>query len=87
MRDEIFMQRVKRYQLIKYGKSYIINVHKDKSNISLVSSNQANKLISSSNKCLLLFLRENHTKDELKRVKASLDGFTKEEKHQLEEFL
>jgi hypothetical protein len=44
-------------------------------------------LISSSKKYVLLFLRENETKDELIRVKASLEGFTKEKKHQLEEFL
>jgi hypothetical protein len=41
MRDAIFMQRANRYQLIKDGKSYTINTHKDKSNISLVSANQA----------------------------------------------
>jgi hypothetical protein len=47
VRDAIFMQRVNQYQLIKDGKSYIINAHKGKSNISLVSANQVNKLINS----------------------------------------
>jgi hypothetical protein len=56
MRDEIFMQRANQYQLIKYEKSYIINVHKGKSKISMVSANQAKKLISYSKKYVL---REN----------------------------
>jgi hypothetical protein len=57
-RDEIFMCRVNQYQLIKDGKSYIINMNKGKSKISLVSSNQAKKFISSSKKYVFLFLRE-----------------------------
>jgi hypothetical protein len=39
MRDAIFMWRDNQYKLIKDGNSYIINVHKGKSNISLVSAN------------------------------------------------
>jgi hypothetical protein len=54
MRDLIFMQISNQYQLIKDENSYIINVHKGKSKISLVSVNQAKKLISSSNKCVFL---------------------------------
>jgi uncharacterized protein (UPF0128 family) len=87
MRDAIFMQRANQYRLIKDGKSYIINAHKGKSNISLVSANQAKKLISSSKKYVFLFLRENQSDDESMRVKASLEGCTKEKKHQLEELL
>jgi hypothetical protein len=78
MRDAIFMQRANQYRLIKDGKSYIINTHKGKSKISLVSANQAKKLISSSKKYVLLFLRENQTEDESIRVKESLEGCTKE---------
>lgn len=48
MRDAIFMRRVNQYRFIKDGKSFIINAHKGKSKISLVSANQAKKLISSS---------------------------------------
>ena len=59
MRDEIFMQRANQYQLIKDEKSYIINAHKGKSNISLVSSNQAKKLISYNKKYVFLFSRQN----------------------------
>jgi len=55
MRDAIFMQRANHYSLIKDGKAYIINAHKGKSNILLVSVNQAKKLISSSKKCVFLF--------------------------------
>jgi uncharacterized protein (UPF0128 family) len=80
-------QRANQYHLIKDGKSYIINAHKGKSKISLVSANQAKKLISSSKKYVLLFLRENQSDDESIRVKESLEGCTKEKKHQLEEFL
>jgi hypothetical protein len=38
-RCAILMQRDNEYCLIKYGKSYIINAHKGKSNISLISDN------------------------------------------------
>jgi len=58
MCDAIFM-RVNQYCLIKDGKSFIINAHKGKSKISLVSVNQAKKLINSSKKYVLFFLREN----------------------------
>jgi len=87
MRDAIFMRRANLYRLIKDGKSYIINTHKGKSKISLVSANQAKKLISSSKKYVLLFLRENQSNDELITVTTSLEGCTKEQKHQLEELL
>jgi hypothetical protein len=87
MRNEKFMWRAKQYRLIKDGKSYIINVHKVNSNISLVISNQAKKFISSSKKYVLLFLRENQFDDESMRVKESLEGCTKEKKQQLEELL
>jgi hypothetical protein len=59
MRDVIFMQIFNQYRLIKDGKSYIINMHKGKSNISLESANQAKKMISSNKKYVLLFLKEN----------------------------
>jgi hypothetical protein len=78
IRDAIFMQRANQYRLIKDGKSYIINTHKGKSEISLVSANQAKKLISSNKKYVLLFLGENKCDDELLRVKSSLQGYTKE---------
>ena len=87
IRDAIFMQRANQYHLIKDGMFYINNAYKGKSKISLVSANQANKLISSSNKYVFLFLRENQFDDESMRVKASLEGCTKEKKHQLEDFL
>jgi hypothetical protein len=85
MSDEIFMHRANQYQMIKDGKSYIINAHKGKSNILLVSANQAKKLISSSKKYIFFFLRENYSDDESMRVKAYLEGCTKEQKHQLDE--
>jgi hypothetical protein len=71
-RDVIFMQRVNQYCMIKDSKSFIINTHKGKSNISLVSVNQVKNLISYSKECILIFLRENHLGEELVRVRASM---------------
>jgi hypothetical protein len=81
------MWKSNQYCLIKDGNSYIINKDKGKSNISLVNANQTKKFISSSKKHVLLFLTENQSDDELIRLKESLEGFTKERKHQFEEFL
>jgi hypothetical protein len=87
MRDEIFTKREIKYHLIKDGKPFIINAHKVKSNISLVSANQVKKLINSSRKFVSLFLRENPLGDESIKVKAYMEGCTKEKKHQVEELL
>jgi hypothetical protein len=72
MGDVIFMRRESQYCLIKDGKCFIINENKGKSKISMVSANQAKKLINSSRIFVLLFLRENHIGDESVKVKASL---------------
>jgi hypothetical protein len=53
-------------------------VYKGKSNISLVSANQAKKLINSSKKYIFLLLRENRSDDESMRVKESLEVCTNE---------
>jgi hypothetical protein len=87
MRDAIFMQRAGQYRLIKDEKFFIINVDKGKSKLSLVSANQDKKLISSSKNYVLLFLRENESSEESLKVKISLEGCTKEKKHQLDELL
>jgi hypothetical protein len=50
MRDGIFMRRENYYRLIKHVKYFIINAHKGKSNISLLSANHAKFLISSCKK-------------------------------------
>lgn len=55
MWNAIFMWRANQYHLIKDGKSFAINMHKEKSKILLVSSNQAKKLFSFHEKCVLLF--------------------------------
>jgi predicted GIY-YIG superfamily endonuclease len=55
--------------------------------ISLVSANQSKKLIRSSRRFVLLFLREYQSSDESVKLKASLKGCTKEQKHRLEELL
>jgi len=70
IRDASFMRRENKYCLIRDGNSFIINTHKFKSNISLVIANEAKKLISSSRKFVLLFLRENQLGDESRKVKA-----------------
>jgi hypothetical protein len=81
MRDAIFMRRENQYHLIKDGKYFIINAHKGKSKISLVSAHQAKRLINSSKKYVLLFLRQNQKDIESVGVKASLEGCMKEQKH------
>ena len=78
MRDAIFMRRANQYRLIKDGKSFIINVHKGKLKISLVSANQVKKPISSSRKLVLLLFRQNQYEGEMVKVKRSLEGCTKE---------
>lgn len=82
MHDAIFKRRANQYQLIKDGKSFIINAHKVKSKFSLISANQAKKLISSSKKYVLLFLRESQSEVESIRGKASLEGCTMKQKQQ-----
>jgi hypothetical protein len=64
--------------MIKDGKYCIINAHKGKSNISLVSASQDKKLISSSKKYVLFLLRENRSREESVRLKESLEGCAKE---------
>jgi len=78
MRDAIFTRRANQYCLIKYGKSFIINSHKGKSKITLVSANQAKELLNSSRRFVLLFSRVNRLGDELVKVKESLEGCTRE---------
>ena len=87
MCDAIFMRSVNSYALLKDGKSFIINGHKGRSKISLVSANQSKKLISSNKKYFLLFLRENQSVGELIRGKASHKVCTMEQKSQFEELL
>jgi hypothetical protein len=66
--------------LINYGNTFIINAHKFKSNISLLSANEAKKIISSSRKSVLIFLKVNQLGKESSRVKESLERCTKEKK-------
>jgi hypothetical protein len=86
LRDVIFTKRENQCRLIKDGEYYIINTHKGKSNISLVSVNQAQNINSSKN-YEFIFIREKHLGDESIRVKESLEGCTKEHKLQLDELL
>jgi len=78
IRDAIFIRRVNQYHFIKDGKSFIMNAHKGKFRISLVSDNHAKKLINSSRKFLLHFLRENKPRDESVKVNESIEGCTNE---------
>jgi hypothetical protein len=55
----------------------MINAQKGKLKIYLVSDNHANKLINSSKKYVLLFLRETRLGKESIRVKVSLEGCNK----------
>ena len=47
------------HRLIKYGKYFIINAYKGKSQVSLVSAHQAKKLINASKKYVLILLSQN----------------------------
>ena len=78
IRDVIFMWRENQYYLIKDGNYYTINTHIEKSKISLVSANQAKKLINSKKNYVFIFLRENQLGEEFIGVKASLKGCTKD---------
>jgi hypothetical protein len=69
IKDAIFMRRENQYYLIKDGDSFIINAHKSKCKNSMVSSNQAKKIISSSTMFSFLFSRHNQQGDELVKVK------------------
>jgi len=62
MRDGIFMRRENQYRMIKDKKYFIINAHKGKSKIYVVSSNQDTKLIVSSRNFLLLFFKRESTR-------------------------
>jgi hypothetical protein len=44
--------------LVKDGNVYAINSHKDKANISLISVNQARRIMASTNKFFFLLLGE-----------------------------
>jgi hypothetical protein len=55
MRDVIFMRRANKYCLLKEDKSFIINARKGKLKFSLVSANQAKKLISSARNMFYFF--------------------------------
>ena len=46
------------YRLVKDGKYYSINAHKDKAKISLISVHQGRRIMSSTKKFVLFFLRE-----------------------------
>jgi hypothetical protein len=50
MMDTIFMRRENQYFIVKDGKYFIINSHKENSNISLVTAHQAKRLILSRKK-------------------------------------
>ena len=79
----IFHEKIKPIAPIKDGNSFIINANKCRSKISLISANEAKKLISASKKYVFIFLRESQSGDESIRVKESLEGSTKDKNHQL----
>jgi hypothetical protein len=58
MRDVIFKRRENQYRLFKDKKSYVINAHKDKAKFSLISAHQERRIMGSTKKFFMLFLRE-----------------------------
>jgi hypothetical protein len=58
VRDAIFRRRENQYRLVKDGKEYTINAHKEKVKHFLVSAHQAKRIMGSMKKLVFLFLRE-----------------------------
>jgi len=58
VRDVIFRRRYKQYRLIKYGNTYDINAHRDKHELSLISSHHAWSIIGNKRNIFLLFFKE-----------------------------
>lgn len=75
VRDAILRRRANQYRLVKDGKEFTINAHKDKAKLSLISDNHARRIIGSTKKLILLFLREGKQQGEGSEVemKASLE--------------
>jgi hypothetical protein len=76
MRGAIFRRRANCYRLFKDGKSYAINAHQDKANLSLINSHRERRIMGNTKKFVLLFLRErkNHAKGSKLDMKESLEG-------------
>jgi hypothetical protein len=76
VRDTIFRRRENPYRLVKDGKSYAINAHKDKAKLYLISSHQERRIMGSTKKFVLLFLREGKKQGEGSKLemKSSLEG-------------
>jgi len=51
-----FPRRDNQYTIIKDGKEYAINAHKDKVNLSLINAHQTRRIMGSTKKFVLLFL-------------------------------
>lgn len=58
VRDAIFRRRANQYWLVKDGKEFTISAHKDKAKLSLISDHHARRIIGSTKKLILLFLKQ-----------------------------
>jgi hypothetical protein len=58
VRDAIFRRRENQYGLVKDGKYYAINSQQDKAKLSLINAHQERRIMGSTKKFVLLFLRE-----------------------------
>jgi hypothetical protein len=89
VRDSIFRRRDNQYRLVKEGRAYAINAHKDKSKLSLISAHQARRIMGSMKKFVLLFLREGKQQGEGNQLemKESLEGCSGKQCQQLQQLI
>jgi hypothetical protein len=76
VRDVIFRRRENQYRLVKEGKSYAINAHQEKANLSLINAHHARIIMGSTKKFILFFLIEGKQQGEGNNLemKATLEG-------------
>jgi len=76
VRDSTFRRTENQYRYVKDVKAYVINSHRDKDNLSLISAHQVKRIIGSTKKFVLLFFRERKQQGEDNEldINASLEG-------------
>jgi hypothetical protein len=83
IRDAMFRGRDNQYCLGKNVKSFVINTHKGKYKLSLISAHQDRTLINANKKFVLLFLRDKKQQgDNIMQLRTSLEGCDIEQKQQ-----
>jgi hypothetical protein len=63
VKDDIFKRRANQYRVVKNGNAYIINAHKSKSKLSLISAHHPRRLIKTNKTFVLLFFERRSNKE------------------------